>query len=778
MSSTQSHTFGDLLKQLRKRAGMTQADLAAAVGYSASFISALEQNHRLPEVERVRQTFVPALGLQEEPHLAMRLVELAAMMRGERLPVTVTIARKTHLIITEEMVQPATHLPEPLTELVGREMEVRSLCQRMQSHSGRLLTLVGPPGIGKTRLGLAMAVRLQNLYKDGARFVPLAAINDPEMVAITLLAALEINDASQKPPKVKLLEFLRHKELLLLLDNFEQIIAAAPLVADLLAECPGLAVIITSRERLHLRAEQRYKISPLALMPAVELFIQRAQAIKPGFVLTSQNQPQIEAICQQLDCLPLAIELSAVRVDLFSPQQMLTRLHDHRLDLLHDSAHELPDPQHNLRNAIYRSYELLNSEEKGLLRTLGVFVGGFDMAAVARLGFAEATLYELHNKSLVYGDVPTNQEQRFFLLETIGEFAREQLIAEHEWQFAKQRHTAYFLALAEEASPALHGPDQLSWTQRLEAEIHNLRAAITWALTDNDDRDAARFCSALQPFWTMRNHIHEGRAWFEKTTAALANHRTDLSTAVSIKFLNNAGSLAFCQTDHGAALAYFEQALALAQHAGDQWGMAYALDGLSAEACNQRDYARSWALAEQSLAFSQAIGDTWLSGITLVNLGELARLQADFAKANIFYEQSLVKLRAAGDQSFVGIVLNNLGQVAYDQGHYDQARSYQTESLQLCHQIGDLRGVAVGLEKLAGVAGSQRQFEIATRLFGAAQALRQTINIPIQTVDQEDFNRQLALVRNQLDAANFHAQHTLGCAMTAEQAVEFALSNV
>ncbi len=777
MPSTPNQTFGNLLKQLRKRAGMTQGDLATAVGYSISFVSALERSRRLPDVETVRQVFVPALGLQEEPHFAARLVELAAQIRGVRPPVAVRIKRETQ-VVTAEIVQPTAHLPESLTELVGREQEVRSLCQRLQNHSGRLLTLVGPPGIGKTRLGLAMAARLQSQYKDGARFVPLAAIYDPELVAATLVAALDISDTSQKPPKVKLLEFLRHKELLVVLDNFEQIIAAAPLVGELLAECPGLGVIVTSRERLHLRAEQRYKMSPLALSPAVELFIQRAQTVTPDFVLTPQNQPQIEAICRELDGLPLAIELSAVRIDRFSPQQMLARLYDHRLDLLNDSVRILAVPQHNLRNAIYRSYALLNEEEKALFRTLGGFMGGFDLTALPHMGFEDATLYELHNKSLVHADLSTNQGQRFFLLDTIGEFAREQLIAENEWQSVKPRHTAYFLALAEEASPALHGPDQLRWTQRLDAEIHNLRAALTWALAENRRLDAARFCSALQPFWTMRNHIHEGREWFERTRFALANHQTELSAVVYLKFLNNAGSLAFCQADHVAAIAYFDQALALARQTDDQWGMAYALDGLSAEACNQRDYARAWTLAEQSLVFSQAIGDTWLSGITLVNLGELARLQANFVKANTFYEESLVKLRAAGDQAFIAIALYNLGQVAYDQGRYDQARAYQTESLQLRHQIGDMRAVAAGLEKLAGVAGIQGQLLIAAQLFGAAQALRQVINIPIQVVDQKDFRRQLASVRNQLDAASFHTAYSAGYDMTADQAVEFALSNV
>jgi predicted ATPase len=274
------------------------------------------------------------------------------------------------------------HLPAPPTELIGREAVVHQLGNRLLGHIGRLLTLVGPPGIGKTTLALAVAARLQLHYRDGAVFVPLAAISDPVLMVSTIAAAVGCREGSARPPQVRLIEFLRRKTMLLVLDNLEQIPDAAPLIAELVAECPGLCILATSRERLHLRAEQRFKVPPLDLASAVDLFIRRAQAVDAAFVLTSANQPTLEAICQRLDCLPLAIELGAAQVDLLSLSHLLAQLQAHRLDLLVDGAHDLPPQHRTLRLAIERSYGLLPEAERRLFRRLGVFVGGFDWAAI------------------------------------------------------------------------------------------------------------------------------------------------------------------------------------------------------------------------------------------------------------------------------------------------------------------------------------------------------------------------------------------------------------
>ena len=506
---TASPSFGTLLRQLRKRVGMTQSDLAAAVGYSVSFVSDLEQNRRLPAVAVILQQFVPALGLQEEAGFAAHLVELAAQARGERPPPTVTVQRSTQLVVTDTFTFQSSHLPAPPTQLIGRDQEVKTLCNRLQGHSGRLLTMVGPPGVGKTRLGLAVAAQIEGVYQDGATFVPLAAISDPEMVVTALIAALKIADMSQKPPLVKLIEFLRRKELLLLLDNFEQIIGAAGLLAELLAQCPGLRLLVTSRERLHLRAEQRYPVPPLALNVAVELFTQRAQAVDFAFEPTVENRPTIETICQRLDCLPLAIELIAARIDLFSPQVMLARLNERSLDLLDDGPSDATVGHRTLRNAIHRSYALLNEREQRLFRTLGVFVGGFDLAAVAYFGFVEAALQALVHKNLVKVEGQAAAPPRFLLLETLREYALEQLRQAGEAAAVGRVHATYFLRLAGEMSNDFKDKGKREAIRRLEPEINNLWSALDWAAR-HDTTLELQLLANIMPFWNTGLSIHEG----------------------------------------------------------------------------------------------------------------------------------------------------------------------------------------------------------------------------------------------------------------------------
>jgi non-specific serine/threonine protein kinase len=685
-------------------------------------------------------------------------------------------------------------LPIPPTPFIGRARQVAEVCGLLRRAPVRLLTLTGPGGIGKTRLALSVGEALRGEFAGGVCYVSLAALADPQLVLPMVAQVLGLHEAgapAEQPPLLeRLQDRLAEEHLLLVLDNFEQVAAAAPDLAALLGACPRLKVLVTSREVLRLAAEQSYPVPPLALpdlqhlppldvlarIEAVQLFVARAQAAQPAFALTAAGSVAVATICRHLDGLPLAIELAAARIRLLPAVDLLARL-ERRLPWLTDGPRDAPARHQTLRAAVAWSYDLLVPDEQALFRQLAVFVGGCTLeavSAVCRLAPEPAradervlpALVGLVDKSLLRQEPGAPDQGRLRMLETIREYAHEQLAATGEIATAQEAHAHYYLALAEAAAATMTGPDQPAWLDRLEQEHDNLRAALTWAVETAHPLLGARLAAALWSFWLMRGYSSEGRRWLDSILAT----GCWLPPALRARALNAAGRLALREGDYAAAERMLQESQALRRTHGDTQGVMEVLDNLGLVAIYQDDLGRARSYLEQSLAGRRALGDTAGMLTALNRLGLVLRYQQDFEGAARLYEECLALARPVHATYYVAAALHNLGQMEHHRGHDPRAAALLAESLALVRQLGDRPSIAVLLADIAGVWVTQRRPEHAARLFGAAQVLRDNMHVTMYTAQRLAYERDVARGAAQLDTAAWNRAWAQGRAMTLDEA--------
>jgi len=730
---------------------------------------------------------------------------------------------------------PQSRLPAPLTPLVGREQETAAVCALLWRPEVRLVTLTGTGGVGKTRLALGVAAAVNSAFADGICFVTLAPLIDPELVLSTIAQALGVREQGSRPLLEGLQDHLREQQLLLLLDNFEQVVSAAPVVVELLVAAPHLRVLVTSRTSLHLSGEHEFVVPPLALpdlrnLPppdrllqygAIRLFVARAQAAHSAFVMTGENATAIAAICQQVDGLPLAIELAAGRSKLFAPQALLSRLRN-RLTLLVGGAQDLPLRQQTLRGTIAWSYDLLGQDEKALFRRLAVFVGGCTLEAAEAVCTAHADLLidvleavaALVDKSLLRQETQADGQPRLLMLETIREYALERLAACREAEAVQRQHAIFFLRFSEEAEPKIRGAEHFLWRRRLEVEHDNLRAALRWTLESQEAEMGMRLAFSLVAFWRATNQDREGRNWCEQV---LAQPGARARTAARAMALLAAGAMTMFQGDLPQAELLLEESIAIGREVGraarrtlalalavlayaallqghlgaarelaaegvrlfrevgEAWGTALALNHLGRATLELGDPVAARPLLEESAALFRA-GNMQRLAAPLNTLGRVALRQGDDTGARAYCEEALAVARATGDELFIAEALAELGTVALHVGDSGQATALYQQSLTLIWTRGYRECIAEDLAGLAAASSLLGQPERAARLFGAVEALREVSGIRLAPLPRADYDRAVEGIRAHLDEATLAQAWEQGRAMPLEQAIAEALA--
>ena len=753
--------FGELVRYLRERAELSQRELALQVGYHYSYMSRIESNERIPDSATLMARFVPALGLDDEPTWTAHLLKLAVSeektmgpRRKTRLPAS-TPTPDTALQIFDS---PMSQLPVSLTALLGRQSEAARVLKILSRFDVHLVTLIGPPGVGKTRLAVHVANEAAGMFAHGAVFLDLTPINDPKDFLPAVASALGVYEASTTPLMTHLTNILRQRNLLLVLDNFEQIIEAAPQLLQLLSNVPEIKALVTSREALRISGENEFTVPPLPLpqkspaeslkqdmagpelleFAAIQLFVQRAQAVQPDFQLNPENTDAVLEICRRLDGLPLAIELAAARVKMLTPQAMLSQF-DRRLDWLARGSRDSQAWRQTMRGAIEWSYNLLSEPEQILLRHLSVFSDGWtSQSAEAICGDVERAadgkqflqrgeildlLIQLADKSLVVIE-RMEDETRFHFLETIREFAREKLAQSDERIDMKNRHLSYFAAFAEEAEIQIYDGGQSDWTARVEQEHANIRAALDWGLQENSSiNEGLRLVAAVSRFWIRRSYFREGFEWLN----AYLSRVVPADQLLRAKILYRAGGIAGYMFDYTTGYKLCQQSIEISRALENKHHLAGGLFYMSEILLGLGQITESRTALEECISLCWADNYPQLLNLALTSLGWILDLEGDHEGAHSTLEEALAIASRVNDSWGISHALHNLGAIHRFSKKYDEAIKYMERCLDVSLKVGDRRAQGTVLSNLAIFYNLQdhhaRSDDYARRAFAIYQAI-------------------------------------------------------